>query len=93
MQHIVGKARSAECGKGKASVYQMTQRWKAAQDTWLDSDSAMLLREAITRNRFKASVEGLKAMEAAEVRRYLVCLQHALILHASELVHLRAAFY
>jgi trans-aconitate methyltransferase len=70
MQHIVGKARSAECGKGKVSVYHMTQRWKDAQDTWFDSDSAMLLREAINSNKFKASVEGLKALEAAEVRRY-----------------------
>jgi hypothetical protein len=68
MQHIVGNARSAECGKGKISVYRMTQRWKAAQDTWLDSYCAM--REAINSNKLKASVKGLKALEAAEVRRY-----------------------
>jgi hypothetical protein len=70
MQHIVGKARSAEYGKDKVSVYQMTQRWKAAQEKWFDSDSASLLREAINSNKFKASVEGPKAQEAAEVRRY-----------------------
>jgi hypothetical protein len=54
----------------------------------------MLLREAINSNKFKASVEGLKALEAAEVRRYSVCLQQTLILqlHVSEHVHVRDSF-
>jgi hypothetical protein len=70
LQHIVGKARSAECGKGKDSVHRMTNRWKAAQDIWLDSDSALLLRDAINHGKFTPSDRGLQALEAAEVSHW-----------------------
>jgi hypothetical protein len=40
LQHLVGKARTAEVAKGKESVHRMTLKWKAGLDAWLDSESA-----------------------------------------------------
>jgi hypothetical protein len=67
MQHVVGKARSAEAAKGKGSVHRMTTKWKAGQTAWLEKESAGLLREAINHSKFKPTEEGLKALVAAEV--------------------------
>jgi hypothetical protein len=67
MQHVVGKARTAEVAKGKESVHRMTLKWKAGQDAWLDSESAGLVRDAINNGKFRASAAGLQALEAAEV--------------------------